>query len=74
MTAPTPINFDKLRNAVQKFGSMSFTTAQISADYYRNDGDIPAPFFEKILHQHAALLGIRPQTSDLDKNTIWQSL
>ena len=37
MTTPMPINLDKLRNAVQKFGGMSFTTSQVAADYYQGE-------------------------------------
>lgn len=32
--SPAPINLDKLRNAVQRFGRMSFTTSQLAADYH----------------------------------------
>lgn len=77
MTTPTPINLDKLRNAVQKFGAMSFTTAQIAADYYREEMEVSATSlhnFEDILHRHAALLGLRTLSSPADTHTVWQSL
>ena len=45
MTTPTTVNLDKLRNAVQQFGAMSFTTSQVAMDYHQGEsrweGDIP---------------------------------
>ena len=76
MTTATPINLDKLRNVVQKFGTLSFTTAQAAADYYQNDEALPGTFFEAMLHQHAALLGIHVQASTPSdpSRTIWQAI
>ena len=76
MMTTSPINLDKLRNAVQKFGAMSLTTAQVSADYYQNEEEMPEPLFEALLHRHSALLGIHPQAPNADghTNTIWQAL
>jgi len=77
MTTTAPINLDKLRNAVQKFGTMSFTTSQIAADYHRDDAaikDVDAQRFEDLLRRHAALLGIAPQPSSAGGDTVWQAL
>ena len=76
MNTATPINLDKLRNAVQKFGAMSFTTSQLAADYQEGDGtvtDEDAKRFEDVLRRHAALLGIQPQPSSAGGDTVWQA-
>ena len=77
MTTPAPVNLDKLRNAVQQFGAMSFTTSQVAMDYHQgesgvNDSDIQ--HFDGLLHRHAALLGIAPQPSSAGGDTVWQAL
>lgn len=77
MMSPTPVNLDKLRNAVQKFGVMSFTTSQVAVDYQQGDDSTSAPDaqrFEALLHRHAALLGIAPQPSSAGGDTVWQAL
>ena len=77
MTTAAPINLDKLRNAVQKFGTMSFTTSQIAADYQHDEGAIKegdAQRFEDLLRRHAALLGISAQPSSAGGDTVWQAL
>lgn len=76
-TTPIPINLDKLRNAVQRFGAMSFTTSQISADYHQGQssaGDHDALRFDELLRRHAALLGIAAQPSSAGGDTVWQAL
>jgi hypothetical protein len=77
MPTPAPINLDKLRNAVQKFGAMSFTTSQIVTDYEQT-GDptdvIDVQRFEELLHRHAALLGIAAQPSSAGGDTVWQGI
>lgn len=77
MTTTPPINLDKLRNAVQKFGAMSFTTSQVAADYHHDDAgvqDIDGQRFEDLLRRHAALLGIAAQPSSAGGDTVWQAL
>lgn len=77
MTTTAPINLDKLRNAVQKFGAMSFTTSQVAADYHQGDGSVSdeeAQRFEDLLRRHAALLGIAAQPSSAGGDTVWQAL
>lgn len=77
MTTPATINLDKLRNAVQKFGAMSFTTSQLAADYHQEEGaisDSEAHRFEELLRRHAPLLGIAPQPSSAGGDTVWQAL
>ena len=76
MPTPAPINLDKLRNAVQKFGAMSFTTSQVASDYHQEDGlqDVDAQRFEDLLRRHAALLGISAQPSSAGGDTVWQAL
>ena len=77
MTTPMPITLDKLRNAVQKFGAMSFTTSQIAADYHQGESSITdqdALQFDSLLHRHAALLGIAAQPSSAGGDTVWQAL
>jgi nitrogen regulatory protein PII len=78
MTSPsTPINLDKLRNAVQKFGSNSFTTAQVAGDYQQGEGnlgDAGMQRFEELLRRHAALLGISPQPSSAGGDTVWMAV
>ena len=78
MTATSaPINLDKLRNAVQKFGSHSFTTVQVARDYQRDAQQLSAAdtqHFEALLRRHAALLGIAPQVSGTGGATVWQAL
>ncbi|WP_370680624.1 hypothetical protein [Comamonas sp. GB3 AK4-5] len=66
-----PINLDKLRNIVQKFGSTSFTTSQVASDYLQDGGQIDAAQFEDLLKRHAALLGIRPMPSSAGGDTVW---
>jgi len=76
-TTPIAINLDKLRNAVQSFGAMSFTTSQIAADYHQSAssaGDYDALRFDELLHRHAALLGIAAQPSSAGGDTVWQAL
>lgn len=76
MTVTTPINLDKLRNAVQRFGAMSFTTSQVAADYDQGEGgltDRDALRFDELLRQHAALLGIAAQPSSAGGDTVWQA-
>lgn len=76
MTNPSAINLDKLRNAVQKFGSMSFTTSQVAQDYgSHEDGtqDQDALRFDELMHRHAALLGIAAQPSSAGGDTVWQA-
>lgn len=76
MTTPAPINLDKLRNAVQKFGQMSFTTSQVAEDYNQGEGslrDRDALRFDELLHRHAALLGIAAQPSSAGGDTVWQA-
>lgn len=76
-TVPAPINLDKLRHAVQRFGTHSFTTGQLATDYMH---DQPTPNtvaiqrFEDLLHRHAALLGITPQPSSAGGDTVWLAL
>lgn len=73
----TAINLDKLRNAVQQFGAMSFTTSQIAADYQEGENDMndqDALRFEALLRRHAALLGIAPQLSSAGGDTVWQAI
>ncbi|MDR0227396.1 MAG: hypothetical protein LBI66_13350 [Burkholderiaceae bacterium] len=53
-------NLDKLRNIVQKFGALSFTTDQVASEY----DEAPATAesteqFDALLQRHAAVLGIR---------------
>lgn len=78
MTTPsTPINLDKLRNAVQKFGTNSFTTTQLAEDYQYGAaafGDAGMQRFEEALHRHAALLGITPQPSSAGGDTVWTAV
>ena len=77
MTTANTINLDKLRNAVQKFGTMSFTTSQLAADYHHEDStpqDIDSQRFEDLLRRHAALLGISAQPSSAGGDTVWQAL
>ena len=74
MTTSPAINLDKLRNAVQKYGDMSFTTAQVAADYFQNEEGMAEALFEKILHQHCALLGIEPLTTTHGGlHTVWHA-
>lgn len=76
MTTPAPINLDKLRNAVQKFGRVSFTTSQVAEDYDQTQASLQerdALRFEELLHRHAALLGIKPQPSSAGGDTVWQA-
>ncbi|MDO4968483.1 MAG: hypothetical protein Q4E66_03305, partial [Comamonadaceae bacterium] len=68
---------DKLRNAVQKFGSHSFTTVQVARDYQGDEQQLSAAdtqHFEALLRRHAALLGIAPQVSGTGGATVWQAL
>lgn len=77
MNTAAPINLDKLRNAVQKFGAMSFTTSQVAADYHSESGllkDDDSQRFEDLLRRHAALLGIAAQPSSAGGDTVWQAL
>lgn len=77
MTTPTPINLDKLRNAVQKFGTLSFTTSQVAADYHQGETGVTeqdALRFDELLRRHAALLGITAQPSSAGGDTVWQAL
>lgn len=78
MTSNTaPINLDKLRNAVQRFGRMSFTTSQLVADYHHGDERISATEtarFDELLRRHAPLLGIAPQPSSAGGDTVWLAL
>lgn len=77
MTTPTPINLDKLRNAVQKFGALSFTTSQVAADYHQGETGVTeqdALRFDELLRRHAALLGITAQPSSAGGDTVWQAL
>ena len=78
MTATSaPINLDKLRNAVQKFGSHSFTTVQVARNYQGDEQQLSAAdtqHFEALLRRHAALLGIAPQVSGTGGATVWQAL
>ncbi|WP_284336093.1 hypothetical protein [Comamonas sp. NoAH] len=77
MTTPAPINLDKLRNAVQKFGAMSFTTSQLASDYHQDESKVTeqdVQRFEALLHRHAALLGIAPKPSSAGGDTVWQAL
>lgn len=76
MTTPAPINLDKLRHAVQKFGAMSFTTSQVATDYDQGEGCLKeqdALRFDELLHRHAALLGIVAQPSSAGGDTVWQA-
>ena len=76
-TPPTPINLDKLRNAVQRFGPHSFTTAQVADDYQQgqdNLGDAGMLLFEDVLRRHAALLGISAQPSSAGGDTVWRAV
>lgn len=76
MTTPAPVNLDKLRHAVQKFGAMSFTTSQVADDYQAGDSamsDLDTQRFEELLHRHAALLGIAAQPSSAGGDTVWQA-
>lgn len=76
MTATPPINLDKLRNAVQKFGAMSFTTSQVATDYDQGEGklnDQDALRFDDLLRRHAALLGIEALASSAGGDTVWQA-
>ena len=66
-----PINLDKLRNIVQKFGSTSFTTSQVASDYLQDSAGLEAAQFEDLLKRHAALLGIRPMPSSAGGDTVW---
>lgn len=75
MNAPATINLDKLRNAVQRFGAMSFTTSQLAADYEgdaTHTGDTVR--FEDVLRRHAALLGIEAMPSSAGGDTVWKAL
>lgn len=77
MNTAAPINLDKLRNAVQKYGAMSFTTSQVATDYHQgNDtaSNVDAQRFEDLLRRHAALLGITAQPSSAGGDTVWQAL
>lgn len=78
MTATSaPINLDKLRNAVQRFGNHSFTTTQVVRDYQGDDtplSDADTQRFEDLLRRHAALLGIAPQPSSAGGDTVWQAV
>lgn len=72
-TAP-PINLDKLRHAVQKFGSHSFTTRQLVSDYHHGEAFSAdsGQLLEAALHQHATLLGICAQSSPAAaEETVW---
>lgn len=76
MTATPPINLDKLRNAVQKFGAMSFTTSQVAMDYDQGEGklnDQDTVRFDELLRRHATLLGIEAQPSSAGGDTVWQA-
>jgi len=76
-SSPAPINLDKLRNAVQRFGRMSFTTSQLAADYHRGDESLSAPetaLFDELLRRHAPLLGIAPQPASAGGDTVWLAL
>lgn len=71
-----PINLDKLRNTVQSFGSLTFTTAQVLHDYSHGDpspSDPDKQQFESLLHRHATLLGIQAQPSSAGGDTVWQA-
>lgn len=75
MTAAA-INLDKLRNTVQKFGAMSFTTFQVATDYDNGESklrDEDTQRFDELLHRHAALLGIEARPSRAGGDTIWQA-
>ncbi|MGN1055897.1 MAG: hypothetical protein ACI4QS_04180 [Comamonas sp.] len=78
MQAPAPINLDKLRNAVQKFGHMSFTTSQVASDYHHGESAVTeedAQRFEELLRRHAPLLGIQALSSGGAAgggDTVWQ--
>lgn len=77
MTSLPPINLDKLRNIVQKFGAHSFTTQQVAADYQQNEPPSPheTPHrFEDLLRRHATLLGISAQPSSAGGDTIWKAV
>ncbi|MBD7959674.1 MULTISPECIES: hypothetical protein [Comamonas] len=77
MTTQATVNLDKLRNAVQQFGAMSFTTSQVATDYHRGENsvsDSDVQHFDGLLHRHAALLGIAPQPSSAGGDTVWQAL
>lgn len=76
MTAVPTINLDKLRNAVQKFGAMSFTTFQVATDYDHGEGklsDEDTQRFDALLRRHAALLGIEAKPSSAGGDTVWQA-
>lgn len=77
MHTEAPINLDKLRNTVQKFGALSFTTSQVATDYEHGDTQadgIASHRFEDLLHRHAALLGIAAQPSSAGGDTVWQAV
>lgn len=70
----TPINLDKLRNAVQRFGAMSFTTRQVAWDYHQGEEELSptdAQQFDALLRRHAPVLGIAPQSTGLEGDTVW---
>lgn len=75
-TTPMSVNLDKLRNAVQKFGAMSFTTSQLAADYQQGDStaaSLDPTQFEPLLHRHATLLGIAASPSSAGGDTVWKA-
>lgn len=77
MTSVAPINLDKLRNAVQRFGNLSFTTAQVASDYDHGEtlsGEMDTQQFEVLLQRHATVLGISPRVSGAGGNTVWQAV
>ena len=64
-------NLDKLRNIVQRFGSTSFTTAQVASEY--DDSPVSsdtARLFDELLARHATVLGIQAVHGE---HSVWQA-
>lgn len=78
-STPPPINLDKLRHVVQKFGAHAFTTQELARDYHDAlpCADSPVHELDATLHQHATVLGIRAQhsaTGDERTGTVWMAI
>ena len=64
-------NLDKLRNIVQRFGSHSFTAAQVATEYEgRPSSSESTKFFGELLARHAAVLGVQAVAGSPD---VWQA-
>lgn len=66
-------NLDKLRNIVQRFGTHSFTTAQVASEYEDAPANAEATAqFESWLTRHAAVLGIHAVAHGQGSATVWE--